>query len=388
MILLLGIIACLSSLLRFGQRENEISVESDSDYYLDMAQVFWGEKASFNKDYFSHGPHHYNRPLLPFMAGGLGRFVLHNNFRSAFSILNILFAWLTAIILYKVVLEENAQGAWAWLPSLCYLTAFPQMNWGYHILTETTGIALAFAASYCLARLLTRMEAAGTQNPEWLWYKDKRFFAGASLFLVIQTAAFLARETAWLTLFVWSFVMVHQRLYRRQFLIPTLVCMDLIFIAWIPETIYAAHFGTGTAPLLFQIKELANPKYIGDFLVKSALVFHLAWIPVLLLIWKRRAPRIPAWMIGWCIGALAYMAAGYFANTVDVVGYPMRLTFSLFPVVFLLVLQYFRGNPPKRRFNSSVSLFLALSIVISITGVLLDSGDIHRIYDFKVLFNR
>ena len=47
-LILFTLVAVLSSLLRFGNRENNLSDVSDSDYYLDMAQVFVGQKTEFN----------------------------------------------------------------------------------------------------------------------------------------------------------------------------------------------------------------------------------------------------------------------------------------------------------------------------------------------------
>lgn len=387
-ILLLGAVAVLSSLLRFGQRENEISVLSDSDYYLDMAKVFWGGKSSFNREYCFNGPHHYNRPLLPFLAGGLGCHALHGNTRAAFSIVNILMAWLIASLLYKAVLDSSPGGAYAWLPSICFLTAFPQMNWGYHILTETTGIALAFAASYWLSRVLSRMEGNAGRVTDWNWHRDRQFLMGSAVFLLLQTVAFLARETAWLSVFVLIFVAGNRRLYRGKFLIPTLVCLDLVFISWIPQVLYAAHWETGTAPLLLHARDLLNPKYIGDFVVKSGLAFHVAWLPALFVLWRDRGRGIPVWIGGWCVGVLAYMAAGYCANTVDSVGYPMRLTFALAPGVYWLVLDYFRSLPSGRGTTVRLAGLLGASVVISVAGVLLDSGVIHRIYDVRLLFQQ
>ena len=67
-------IAILSSLLRFGHRENNLDEVSDSDYYMDMALVFVGEKSGFMAEHRNR--HHYNRPLMAFCACYLGYYCI------------------------------------------------------------------------------------------------------------------------------------------------------------------------------------------------------------------------------------------------------------------------------------------------------------------------
>src|SRR5688572_1871976 len=97
-IVALLVLATACSLFRFGQRENETQPLSDSDVYLDMARVFAGEEARFDpalRDPAYEASHHYTRPALPFAAGLLGRYLLGERYRAAFSVVNILAAWIT-----------------------------------------------------------------------------------------------------------------------------------------------------------------------------------------------------------------------------------------------------------------------------------------------------
>ena len=77
-------IAAACSIPRFGQRENEaLPAISDSDLFIDMAHVFAGDAPAFNPQYFRMEPHHYNRPLLAFLAGYLGKYLLHDKDRKS-----------------------------------------------------------------------------------------------------------------------------------------------------------------------------------------------------------------------------------------------------------------------------------------------------------------
>ena len=92
---ILAVVAAVSSVPRFGQRENDASALSDSDYYLDMASVFSGDKPTFDPTWSSaayFGAHHYSRPLLPFLAAAVVRAVPRVSLPSAFSLVNVLAA--------------------------------------------------------------------------------------------------------------------------------------------------------------------------------------------------------------------------------------------------------------------------------------------------------
>jgi hypothetical protein len=63
LVLVFLLVALLSSIPRFGQRENEaLPTISDSDLYLEMAHVFVGETPGFDPERLETWPHHYNRP--------------------------------------------------------------------------------------------------------------------------------------------------------------------------------------------------------------------------------------------------------------------------------------------------------------------------------------
>src|SRR5688572_25005177 len=139
-------IATAASLPRFGQRENErerMRVVSDSDLYLEMARVFIGDQPRFTREWVDWQPHHYNRPLLPFAAGWVGAYLLGGNVLAAFSFINIFLATLAAVLLMRYLREQRPDWKLYWAPSVLFLTGFPQINWGYHILTDTAGYGTA-----------------------------------------------------------------------------------------------------------------------------------------------------------------------------------------------------------------------------------------------------
>jgi len=163
-LLLIALTAIASSTLRFGQRENEHLPESDSDYYIDMAQVFAEQKLVFEEEFVTPYPHHYSRPTLPFLAGVLDQAVPWLSLRACFSILNIVAGAILAWMLYVVIRRSRPELHYAWAGPLLFLTGFPQMNWGYHILTDTIGLATAFGAALMAAHILDEAELSCRQR--------------------------------------------------------------------------------------------------------------------------------------------------------------------------------------------------------------------------------
>lgn len=345
------IIAMIASLPRFGQRENEHQpTVSDSDLYLEMARVFTGDAAGFKREWVAWQPHHYNRPLLPFVAGYLGKYLLGGNLRASFSIINIFSATLVAVLLMHYLRVQRPEWKLHWAPSVLFLTAFPQINWGYHIFTDTTGygtaMALAVYGDWCLKQ----------SSPARL----------AGLF-VLSAMAFLARETAWLAVFA----VAASGLARKDWLRLALV-LAIIVLGKIPHLVYASAFGVTGVPLKTTLAALVNWRYVLDFTIKTGVCFNLSWIPALL--WLRHRTVIPPLILGWAIGAVLYMGAGYFVNKIHMIGYPLRLSYALFPLVFFGVAEVFERwfMPDKRTIR--MMQFCSLQFAVNMLGVFLDPG--------------
>ena len=391
-LILFTLVAVLSSLLRFGNRENNLAVLSDSDYYLDMAQVFVGQKEEFNHQLFMGAAHHYNRPLLPFCAGLLGHYVLNNNYPAAFSIINILAAIFIAYLFFVIVNNFYPTIKYSWFPSLLFLTAFSQMDWGYHILTETIGLAFALGTCYLVYNLIWQIEKRELESKKnYLYYKDWRVYLNIFLLFIIQVLSFFARETALFVFIFLAYIMVKRRLYHWKYLPLVVLLFSVFIVAKIPHSIYSQIYNTHIPKFSFNLLALINPKYILDSLVKLGLAFNFSWliiVPAIYYLKKGKLTNIHEFIIGWTLAALGYISVGYLHNSTLSNGYPLRMFFSLFPLFYLFVIEFFeiKLNPPKLVFM--LGLFFILHVSISVFGVLLDSGSItvHSIFDiFNVL---
>jgi hypothetical protein len=345
------VIATIAALPRFGQRENEHQpTVSDSDLYLEMARVFTGDKAGFNPEWVAWQPHHYNRPLLPFVAGHLGKYLLGGNLRAAFSIVNILCAALVAMLLMRYLREHRPEWKLCWAPSVLFLTAFPQINWGYHIFTDTTGYGTAMALAMCGDACLKQSSPARLVG-----------------LLVVSVTAYLARETAWLAVFAVGAAGIARKDWPRLALV-----LAVMILGNVPHLVYASVFSVSGVPLTSTVAALLNWRYVVDFALKTGVCFNLSWIPALL--WLRHRAAIPPLIVGWAIGAVLYMGAGYFANTFDVIGYPLRLSYALFPLVFFCVTEVFeRWFTPDTR-TLRMLQFCGLQFAVNMLGVFLDPG--------------
>jgi hypothetical protein len=391
-LILFTVVAVLSSLLRFGNRENNLSVLSDSDYYLDMAQVFMGQKAEFNHDFLMDAAHHYNRPLLPFCAGLLGHYVLNNNYPAAFSIINILSAIFIAYLFFLIVNSLYPNIKYSWFPSLLFLTAFSQMDWGYHILTETIGLAFAFGTCYLVYNLICQIEKKGLEsNKNYLYYKDWRLYLNIFLLFIIQVLSFFTRETALFVFVFLAYITVKRRLYRWKYVPLVVLLFSVFIIAKIPHSIYAQIYNTHIPKISFVFSALIKPKYILDSLVKLGLAFNISWlifVPAIYYLKKGKLTNVHEFIIGWTLAALGYIAAGYLHNSTLTFGYPLRMFFSLFPLFYLFVIELFEKKFSPSKIVYILGLFFIFHVSISVFGVLLDSGSVtvHTIYDIFSVF--
>ncbi len=386
-LLVFTVVAILSSLLRFGQRENNLSPLSDSDSYLDMAMVFSNQKAEFDQDLLRGLPHHYNRPFFPFLAGLLGHFILNNNFQAAFSIINIISAIFIASLLFLIVKTLYPDIKHPWFPSLLFLTAFPQMDFGYHILTETIGLAFALGTCYLLYMLIIRVCNDNRRNYNTYKYlKDSNVYYILFLLLIIQTLSFFTRETAWFVFVFLAYMIVKRKLYYREFLPFVFLVISVLVTARLPQLIYSRMFNTHNPKFSLDLMSLLKPDYILDTILKLGLAFNISWLlilPALIDFKNRRLTNIHEFFTGWAFAALGYIVAGYVHNSLLPNGYPLRMFFSLFPLLFLLVIWFYEKRFTHIKLNYTLTLFFIIHVCISILGVLLDSGEetVHKFFD-------
>lgn len=357
---LFAVLALAASIPRFGQRENDASALSDSDYYLDMAAAAAG-KGAFDPEWSSpgyFGAHHYSRPLLPYLAGTLARVV---PVRAAFSLLDVVAAW-TAAFVFFVFLRRTAPGLrHPWLPPALFLTGFPQVNWGYHILTDTVGLATAFCTAVAAWTMLERDD--GAPKP----------LALLGLF-ALQSVAFLARETGWMVPIAVGWLLLGRR-RRGQPVGPVVAVVAVLVLAALPHAMYLRAMGLRRIHIPLDAAAWMAPGYLLDFAVKSAVAFNLSWLLAGLGARGPRRPVVPEPLVGWSLAALAYMAAGYAHNSLAGIGYPLRLTWALFPAVLYLASWPLERIVDARRARAVAALLVAVNAAVALTGTLLDRGE-------------
>lgn len=358
-----------ASLPRFGQRENDAAVLSDSDYYLDMAAVFGGRADGFDPEYSTPGhpgAHHYGRPLLPFLAGRLGPLV-PGGAPTAFSLLDVMAAWGAALVLTLHLARAAPALRHPWVPGALFLTGFPQVNWGYHILTDTFGLATALVSCLLAAGIL-RWHAR--ERPR---AADPRLVGALAVLFAMQAVAFLTRETAWIVPVAVATLVVAGAVERRERPFAGAV-LGVLLAAKLPHALYMARWGLEGVPFTFAPASWLDPAYAVDFLVKSAVAFHLAWLLALMAAWRDGLRRTPPVLLAWSAAALLYMAAGYAHNSLGGVGYPLRLTYALFPLVYVLAWRALEDAVPARRLAATALLVVGINLAIGVTGALLDEG--------------
>lgn len=367
-LLFLALIAVLAAIPRFGSRENPASVASDSDYYLNMALVFAGEAEAFNPAAAapgSSGSRHYARPLLSLLAAPLVR--LGVSPALALSSISLLSAWTVSAALYLLLIRSLGLGL-AWLPPALYLTGFPQVNWGYHILSDSLGYATAFLASLAASAFLHWKRTEGPFHP------DPRLGLALVGIWFLQAVAFLARETAWFTLVVVIMMVLKESQLRRR-KAPALALVVTLLLAKIPHKIYVTITGVEPVRLPFAPEAWMDPVYIVDFLSKSAVAFHLAWLVALMGLCSRGLRPLPNVIFGWGVAAALYISAGFAVNSRLGIGYPLRMTYALFPLVYILAAQAIGSRSWRAPAKTQAAVLLvAANAAVSLIGVALDPG--------------
>jgi len=369
-LLTLGLLAIASAYPRFGQRENEGAELSDSDYYLDMVAVFSGEAPAFDPVYAAPGhpgSKHYARPFLSLLAAQL-RAVTGMEARAAFSAIAIAGAWAIAAGLYLLLATALPAMHLAWLPSALFLTGFPQVNWGYHILSDTLGYATAFLAALCAWGILRWYRTAAPQ------LSSVRVLGAIAGLFVLQTVAFLTRETGWFTPVILVGLVAMGRRWRRD--LPIAAPMMLVLLlAKLPHIWYVGAHGLEPLQIPFAPALWVDPLYALDFLVKSFVAFHFAWVFCFLGLKRFGLAPVPDFALAWGLAGLLYIAAGYTHNSLEGIGYPLRLTYALFPVVYILSAQVLESRFVRPTWRLGAALLLVLAnAAAAFTGVALDPG--------------
>ncbi len=368
-LLALALLAALAAVPRFGTRENPSAELSDSDYYLDMVQVFAGASPEFDPFHTApggSGSRHYARPLLALLAAPLARAGMPP--AVALSLVSLLSAWTVAVALLGLARGVLGAGPLAWLPPALFLTGFPQVNWGYHILSDSLGYATALLATLAACSYL-----GGERGEQSRRFGSRAVWALAGIW-ALQATAFLARETAWFTLVVVLALAAWDRRWRsRPAALAALVAV--LLLARLPLMAYVRHFGLEPVSIPFAPAAWVDPGYMLDFLAKSGLAFHLAWPLALAGAWRLRGRSLPPVVLGWSVAAVLYIAAGYAVNSRDGVGYPLRMTYGLFPLVYLLSAMAVAGHPwLVRRPRLVAAILVAANASVSLTAVALDPG--------------
>ena len=191
--------------------------------------------------------------------------------------------------------------------------------------------------------------------------------------------AFLARETGWLAVItaLWAAGSVFGKASFRNRIRLGLILLALL-AGTIPHSIYAHAHAVHTPPLYVASLFKWNPKYWLDVFVKGGFCFHIVWLLVAWRLWRavreRRLAMPPSWMMGWTLGCGLYMTAAYAANDVTSTGYPMRIAYSLFPLIYLWVEELFESGAIQWRPHLLAVLLCVAQLGIGLTGILLDPG--------------
>jgi hypothetical protein len=236
------------------------------------------------------------------------------------------------------------------------------MNWGYHILTDTLGVTTAFAASCYAAWLMRGLD----EGPGWT---KSRWGTHLLLLWIVSSLAFLARETGWIAVVCTSTLLLARRSHGGPVLLLGSLIVIAVALGKLPHALYAERFGTMGLPILPSIATAFDYRYMLDFSVKTAVSFNLAWVLAALALKGR--PRLPEVVLGWTVGAVLYMGAAYMVNSFDLVGYPLRMSYSLFPLVLVLAA---RGLGSLAARGRLVVGYCLVQFSINLIGVFLDPG--------------
>ena len=254
-------------------------------------------------------------PLIP--GRHLSTTFLHGNLRAAFSIVQVCSATVVAILLFQLIRRYKPDWKHPWLPSVLFVSGFPQLDWGYHILSDGLGLATAFATAWYAATLIERSADRG-QTLSWTFHLWGLW--------VCSSLAFLARETGWFAVVTCAYLISRRRTNSSRVLYRCALVFLVLLVGKIAHTMYSHHFHLSGVPLGFSVATLLTPYYVLDLLIKTAVCFNLAWIFAAVAFWRQRGRGTPEFVIGWTIAAVLYIGLGYAANNFNGIGYPLRMS--------------------------------------------------------------
>ena len=341
-----------------------------------MAHVFSGEKETFNKAYLERKEfHHYARPLFSYCAAKITSLGL--SLRTSFSVLNILAAWIIAVIFYIGIVVNLPCFQYPWLPPFLFLTGFPQLDWGYHLLTDTFGYGFSIIVIFFMDMLFIY-----ASNHEFS-HKKKQYILGILFLFILQSLAFFAREIAWAAVIVAAYFFLKHLITNKKVSYFYLITIITLILAKSFHQIYCHIYQFSPPKLHFlNFSALFNYKYILDFFIKSGFAFNIAWPFVFIYFFKFRLnglKKIPDIFIAWTIAAVLYIGAAYSHNAFGHgYGYPLRISYALFPLIFLFTTYTLTSFKHKKII---ITFYLIFSLLINITGVLLDPNTPNVTYE-------
>jgi hypothetical protein len=115
-------------------------------------------------------------------------------------------------------------------------------------------------------------------------------------------------------------------------------------------------------------------RYLLDFIVKAAVCFNLSWLVAGAALRLKPPLQVPDFITGWTIGGLLYIGAGYVGNNLMTVGYPMRMIYVVFPLVYFLAATFLERRVASSKLLAVALGYWLLQTGINWVGVLLDPG--------------
>jgi predicted benzoate:H+ symporter BenE len=213
-------------------------------------------------------------------------------------------------------------------------------------------------------------------------HKKKQYISGILFLFILQSLAFFAREIAWAAVIVAAYFFLKHLVTNKKVSYFHIITIISLILAKSFHQIYCHKYQLSPPELHFlRFSELFNYKYLLDFFIKSGFAFNIAWPCVFIYFFKFRLnglKTIPDIFIAWTIAAVLYIGAAYSHNYFDVYGYPLRISYALFPLIFLFTTQTLTSFKHKKII---ITCYLVLSVLINITGVLLDPNTANVTYE-------
>ena len=109
-----------------------------------------------------------------------------------------------------------------------------------------------------------------------------------------------------------------------------------------------------------------------DALIKFLFVFNISSLIFYFFIRGQLRNKTHYMIIGYTIGAVFYIAAGYVHNSFSF-HFPARMAFSLFPLIYISVSLFLEERFNGKYLKIVLALFLVVHMIFSITGYIIDN---------------